>query len=171
MKSIVVICIGCLLIANIGGLTAGSPKEVNADKYGIAESASVEILSKQKQEDGKVTFKCRFRNFGGDKYFMYAKILKNDSLLHVAKSGLKFRLDNGDSVVLIPERGASCCSTWADGRWYNISFKLNVSDVDKLKNSEIRSVVIPFLDGEIVREIQPVKARAIIERLQSVSRN
>jgi len=155
-------------VAGIGYLSAGSPKKVKADKYGVKESAPVELLSKKKQEDGgKITFKCLITRYN-DSYMMFAKVLKNDSAVHIVRPGVRFMLENGDDVVLKAERPSDCCSDWADGRWYNTSFRLNADDVRKLSESEIHSVTIPFYGGEISRPAATGKEKAIAELLQSI---
>lgn len=167
MKAKNFICVLCLLIAGMGTLSAGSPKKVKADKYGVKESVSAELLSKKMQEDGKVTFKCRITRYK-DQYTMLAKVLKNDSTMHIVHPGVKFALTDGDSVVLKAERPAACCSSWADGRWYNVSFKLGEADVEKLKNASIFSVTIPYYGGETGRRIAPGKENSVAELLQSL---
>lgn len=162
-----IICILCLLVAGMGYLSARSPKKVKADKYGVKESASVELLSKEKLEDGKITFKCRITRYR-DNCFMLAKVLKNDSAMHIVRPGVKFMLADGDSVVLKAERPRACCSEWADGRWYNASFKLGDADVDKLKRADILSVTIPFHGGESSRKTAPGRENVIAGFLQSL---
>jgi len=165
-----ILCILCLLIAGIGYLSASSPKDVKADKYGVKESASVDLLTKKKLDDGKITFKCRISRYN-DKYMMLANVLKNDSAIYIARPGIKFLLANGDSVILKAERPSSCCSSWADGRWYNASFKLNDSDVNKFKRADVLTIIIPFLGGEISRTTASGKENAITRLLQSVEEN
>jgi len=149
-------------------MSAGTPKKVKADRYGVKESASVELLSKKSQDGEKMSFRCRIARYDGD-YMLFAKILKNDSLLHVARPGVKFMLADGDSVVVKAERPETCsCSNWADGRWYNTSFRFDASDVEKLTGADILSVAIPFYGGEISRPMAPGKGKAIRELLQSV---
>jgi len=157
----------CLLTAGTGFAAAGSPKKVKADKYGVRRSAPVELLSGKRQAGGRVTFKCRIVR-DGSKCMMFAKILKNDSALHLVRPGIRFMLANGDTVVLEPEREAACCSNWADGRWYNASFTLRESDVERLGSTAIRSVSIPFYGGEISRHTASGKEKALAELLQSV---
>jgi len=155
-------------MAGIGYMLAGSHKKVKADKYGVRESRVVELLSKKKQDGGKITFRCCITRYD-DNYMMLAKILKNDSAMHVVRPGVKFLLSDGDSVVLKAERPSACCSSWADGRWYNASFKLNVADVEKLTKADAFSVSIPFYGGEINRKIAPGKEKAVRELLQSIA--
>lgn len=158
----------CLLLAGAGSLSAGSPKKVKADKYGVRESAAVRLLAKTKlREKGKVEFKCRVSR-SGDKYMLLAKILRNDSAVHVVNPGMKLFLASGDSVVLRAERPRSCCSSWADGRWYNVSFKLSATAVDKLKVEEVTSISIPSDKGEITRETATGKQDALARLLRSV---
>lgn len=162
-----IVCILCLLVAGMGWLSAGSPKKVKADKYGVKESASVELLSKEKAEGGKITFKCRITRYG-DNCFMLAKVLKNDSAMHIVRPGVKLMLADGDSVVLKAERPRACCSEWADGRWYNAAFKLGDADVDKLKRADILSVTIPYYGGETGRKTAPGKEDAVMKLLRSL---
>lgn len=162
-----ILCALCLLIAGMGTLSAGSPRKVKADKYGVKESVSAELLSKKKQEDGKVTFKCRITRYK-DQYTMLAKVLRNDSAMHIVRPGVKFALADGDTVVLKAERPAACCSSWADGRWYNVSFKLNETDVKRLGNAGILSVTIPYCGGETGRKTASGKENAVMELLQSL---
>jgi len=151
----------------MGYLPAGSSKKVRADKYGVRRSVQTELLSKKKQKDGKLIFKCCVvRN--NDKYMLLAKILRNDSSLHVMSPGVRFVMADGDTVVLKPERDAACCSNWADGRWYNTAFKLNEAEVEKLRNADILSVTVPFYGGEISRNIVSGKEKAVAEQLRSV---
>jgi len=140
---------------------------VKVDKHGVRVSDAVELLSKKKQEEGKVTFKCRISRYN-DRYTLLAKVLKNDSAMLVVKPGVQFALSNGDTVVLKAERPSSCCSSWADGRWNNVSFKLDSTDVRRLTGAGILSVTIPFLGGECSRKTAPSKERAVAELLRSV---
>lgn len=158
----------CLLVAGMGGLSASSPKKVKPDKYEVRESASAQLLAKTKlREKGKVVFKCRVSRYG-DKYMLLAKVLRNDSAVHIISPGVKFMLADGDSVVLKAERPQACCSSWADGRWYNASFKLSLPDVESLKAGKVVSVHIPSDKGEIIRETASGKQDALAELLQSV---
>ena len=168
IKGKTIICILCLLVAGMGYLSAGSPKKVKADKYGVRESVSVQLLAKTKlREKGKVVFKCRVSHYGGQ-YMLLAKVLRNDSAVHVVSPGLKLMLADGDSVVLKAERARACCSSWADGRWYNASFKLAPSDVERLKSAKIIALHIPSDKGEIVRQTASGKEDALVGLLQSV---
>lgn len=162
-----ILCILCLLIAGVGYLSASSSPKVKADKYGVKESTSVDLLPKKRLDDGKITFKCRISRCN-NKYMMLANVLKNDSAIYIARSGIKFLLANGDSVILKAERPSSCCSSWADGRWFNASFKLKDSDVDKLKRADVLTVIIPFHGREISRATASGKENAITRLLQSV---
>jgi len=167
MKSRYIILAISLSIAGIGYLSANPPQKVKANKYGVKESSNVEILADKKMPDGKIHFKCNLVHYD-DQYMMFAKIMKNDSSLHIVRSGMKFLLTDGDSVILSPERGAACCSEWADGRWYNTSFKLNNQDVEKLKAANIQSISITYFGGTANREPSPSKEGAIAERLRSI---
>lgn len=158
----------CLLVAGMGSLSAGSPRKVKPDKYGVRESASAQLLAKAKlREKGKVVFKCRVSR-SGSKYMLLAKVLRNDSAVHIISPGVKFMLADGDSVVLKAERPQACCSSWADGRWYNASFKFSPSDVGNLKAGKVVSVHIPSNKGEIVRETAPGQQDALAKLLLSV---
>lgn len=158
----------CLLVAGMGSLSAGGPKKVKPDKYGVRESASAQLLANTKlREKGKVVFKCRISHYG-DQYMLLAKVLRNDSAVHIVSPGVKFMLADGDSVVLKAERPRACCSSWADGRWYNASFKLAPSDVERLKAGKITALHIPSDKGEIVRQTASGKEDALAELLQSV---
>jgi len=162
-----ILCALCLLAAGIGYISASSPQKAKADRYGVRESAPAELLSKKKQDGGKITFKCRITRYNDD-YRLLAKILKNDSAMHIVRPGIKISLSDGDSVVLKAERPAACCSSWADGRWHNTSFKLNATDVEKLTEADVLSITIPFYEGEISRKTAPGKEKAIRKLLQSI---
>jgi len=167
IRSRLIVCILCLLAAGTGYLSAGSPKKVRADKNGVRESAPAELISKKRQADGKVTFKFRIVRYK-DNYTMVAKILRNDSSVYVMSPGVRLVLSDGGSVILKAERESACCSNWADGRWYNTTFKLSAADVDKLKSADVLSVFIPHYGGEINRKTAPGRESAIAERLRSV---
>jgi len=163
-----IICILCLLIAGMGCVIAGAPNEVQAYKQGVKESATTDLLPKQQPRgSGKVTFRCRISKYG-DRCMMLAKVLKNDSAMHIAKPGVKFMLANGDSVVLKAERPRACCSEWADGRWYNAAFRLKASDIEKFKSSGIVSLSIHIPDGVISRDIASGKENSVINQLRSI---
>jgi len=163
-----IICILCLLLVGTGCISAGTPRKVRADKYGVKESATVDLLSGKKLRDsGKVTFRCRISRYG-DRCMLLAKVLKNDSAMHIVNPGVKFMLADGDSVVLKAERPRACCGEWADGRWYNAAFKLGDADIEKMKNSEMVSVSIHIPDGVVCRDIAPGKKNVVVEQLQSV---
>lgn len=167
MKSGNILCILCLLVAGIGYLSAGSPRKVKADKYGVKESISAELLSKKKFKDGRLSFKCRI-TCRDDNYMMFARILKNDSAIRIVHPGVMFALSNGDSVVLKAGRSLACCSSWADGRWYNAAFELKKSNMVKLREAEIHTITIQFNGGEICRTIATGKRNAIAQLLQSL---
>lgn len=163
-----IICILCLLIVGMGCVMAGTPRNVKADKRGVVESATVDLLSKKKLRDsGKVTFRCRISKYG-DRYMMLAKVLRNDSAMHIVRPGVKFMLADGDSLVLKAERPRACCSEWADGRWYNVAFKLGEADIEKMKNSGIVSVSIHIPDEVVSRDIVPGKEDTVKKLLRSV---
>lgn len=77
-------------------------------------------------------------------------------------------LADGDSVVLKAERPKACCSEWADGRWYNAAFKLEASDIGKLKGSGIVSMSIHVLDGVVKCDIASGRNNAVAGQLRSV---
>lgn len=163
------ICILCLLVAGMGCLSAGSPKKVKADKYGVRESATAQLLARTRLRDkGKMVFKCRVSRSGG-KYILMAKILRNDSAVHVVSPGVRLTLASGGTVALRAERPAACCSSWADGRWYNASFLLTQQDVDRLMGDEVVSLHIHSDKGEFIRETAPGSRAALAEMLQSVA--
>ncbi len=165
-----IICILCLLIAGMGCLMAGTPRKVQADKRGVMESATVDLLPKKKLRDsGKVTFRCRISRYG-DRCVMLARVLRNDSAMHIVRPGVKFMLADGDSVVLKAERPRACCSEWADGRWYNAAFRLGDADIEKMKNSDMVSVSIHIPDGVVSRDIAPGRGDAVEKLLRSVER-
>ncbi len=163
-----IICILCLLVAGMGCAVAGAPREVQADKRGVTESAAVDLLPKEKSRDSdKVTFRCRISRYG-DRCMMLAKVLRDDSAMHIVRPGVKFMLADGDSVVLKAERPRACCSEWADGRWYNAAFRLGGADIEKMKNSGIVSVSI-HIPGEVVScEVATGKKDAVGKLLRSV---
>ena len=99
---------------------------------------------------------------------LLAKVLRNDSAVHIVSPGVRFMLADGDSVTLRAERPRACCSGWADGRWYNVSFKLPGTAIEKLRNGKVTSVRIPSDKGEIVRETASGRQEALAELLQSV---
>lgn len=168
MKLHTLIVILCLPQAGTGCLSAGSLQKVKTDKYEVRESVSVQLLAKTRLwEEGKVAFKCRISKYG-DHYRMLVKVLRNDSALHVVNPGVSFRLADGDSVTLKPRRGAACCSEWADGRWYNASFSLEASDVEKLKGNGITSLSIRIPDGVVECAVASGKEDAVAKLLRSV---
>ncbi len=163
-----IICILSLLVAGMGCLMAGTPRKVRADKYGVKESATVDFLPGKKLHDsGKVTFRCRISKYG-NRCMLLAKVLKNDSAMHVVSPGVKFVLADGDSVVLKAERPRACCSEWADGRWYNAAFRLGDAEIEKMKNSGIVSISIHIPDKVVSREVTPGKENVVEKLLRSV---
>lgn len=163
-----IVCILCLLIVGMGGLMADTPRKVQTDKRGVTESATVDLLPKKKiARFGKMTFRCRISRYGNS-YMLLAKVLKNDSAMHIVSPGVKFMLVNGDSVALKAERPRTCCSEWADGRWYNAAFRLGDVEIEKMKNSGIVSVSIHVPDKVVSREVAPGKEDAVKKLLQSV---
>jgi len=163
-----IICILCLLIAGMGCVTAGTSSNAQVDKHNVKESATIDLLPKKKLRDfGKVTFRCRISKFGNN-CMMLAKVLKNDSAMHIVKPGVTFVLENGESVTLKPRRAAACCSDWADGRWYNSAFNLGDADIRKMKSSGIVSVSIHLPGGVVSRDVASDKKDAVGKQLKSV---
>jgi len=99
---------------------------------------------------------------------MLAKVLKNDSAMHIVRQGVKFMLADGDSVVLKAERPRACCSEWADGRWYNVAFRLGEADIEKMKGNGIVSVSIHVPDGVVRCDVAPDKMDVVKNQLRSV---
>ncbi len=162
------ICILSLLVAGMGCLMAGTPRKVQADKRGVTESATVDLLPKKKLRDsGKVTFRCRISKYR-ERCMMLAKVLKNDSAMHIVSPGVKFMLADGDSVMLKAERPRVCCSEWADGRWYNAAFRLGNAEIEKMKNSGIVSVSIHIPDEVVSRKVAPGRENVVEKLLRSV---
>lgn len=163
-----IICILCLLLVGIG---CGTSQKVHTDKYGVRESTTIDLLSKKKVRDqGKITFKCRISKFE-DSYIMLAKVLKNDSAMHIVRPGIKFMLANGGYLMLKAERPEACCSSWADGRWYNAAFRLGATDIEKLKSKGIVSLSIYVPDGVVSCEVPFGKAYSVAEQLKSIDEN
>lgn len=168
MKMNRLFCILCLLIAGMGFISASSLQKRKTDKCEVKESAAIQLLAKTKlREKEKVVFKCRVARYG-NQYVLLAEVLKNDSAVHIVKPGVRFMLADGDSIVLKPERKAGCCSEWADGKWYNASFKLNTDDVERFKSNEIVSISILSDKEEINREIATGKGNALAKILTSL---
>lgn len=158
----------CLLVAGKGIIWADSLQKEKNDKQKVKESSSVELLSKKKTgEEDKVTFRCRMAHFE-DHCLMMARILKNDSAVHVVSPGVTFHLTDNDSITLKPERDMRCCSDWADGRWFNVAFRLDDTHIEKLKASGIVSISIPYQEGVISRTIVRGKEHAVANQLRSV---
>ncbi len=163
-----IICILCLFIVGMGCLMAGATRKVQADKHGVTESATVDLLPKKKLRDsGMVTFRCRISRYGNC-CMLLAKVLKNDSAMHIISPGVKFMLADGDSVVLKAERPRACCSEWADGRWYNAAFRLGDAEIGKMINSGIVSVSIHIPDKVVSREVAPGMENVVKKLLLSV---
>lgn len=169
MRKRFIFCVLCLLAACAGYLPEGSAKKTGAGGHVVRESAPAELLSKKKPDGVKIAFRCSIARNDGC-YMMLARILRNDSATHIAPPGVRLMLADGDSVVLKAERPSACCSGWADGRWYNVSFRLTASDVEKLTYADLLSVTIPFHDGRTVsRETAAGREKAVAEMLQSVT--
>lgn len=163
-----IICVLCLLIAGMGCIMAGTPPKAQTDKRGVTESATVELLPKKRLRDsGKVTFRCRISKYG-DRCMILAKVLRNDSAMHIVSPGVTFMLADGDSVVLKAERPRACCSSWADGRWYNAAFRIGDADMEKLKGCGVVSVSIHIPGGVVSRDVASGKEDAVGKLLRSV---
>jgi len=157
----------CLLASGTACLTAGAPRGGDDNSPVVRESGSAELLSKKKTDGVKITFRCRITNIGGC-HMMLARILRNDSAKYIAGPGIRFRLADGNSVVLKAERPRACCSSWADGQWYNAAFRLADADVERLSAAEIISITLPFYGNETTRAVAPGKGWAVARMLQSV---
>ena len=168
MKPKLIVCAVCLLIAGGGPVSAGSVK-VKTDRNGVEETSTVSLLPKKKlRNTGKVVFRCRIRKCG-DRTYLLAEILKNDSLVHIVGPGVAFSLENGKSVVLMPERIETCrCSEWADGRWNNAEFELSPTDADDLKNANIVSVSVASSGGTISRKVVSGRQDAVARCLKAI---
>lgn len=168
IKTRILACALCLLAVGVGPVSADSPQKEGAGRQKVKESSSVELLSKKKTgPEGKVTFRCRMARHG-EHCLLMARILKNDSAVHVVRPGITFYLSDNDSITLKPERDMRCCSDWADGRWFNVAFKLDVVNMERLKASGIVSVSIPCPEGVISRKVAPGKEDAVAGQLRSV---
>lgn len=165
-----IICILSLLVAGMECMSAGTTQEAQADREEVVESATVDLLPKRKLRDsGKVTFRCRISRYG-DRCMLLASVLENDSTMHIVSPGVKLMLADGDSLVLKAERPRACCSEWADGRWYNAAFRLEPSDMEKLKGSGIVSISIYVPGGVVSRDVASGMENAVARQLRSVDK-
>jgi len=157
----------CLLFTVIGQ-TAAAWGNRGGDRRARKESATIELFSRKKQYNPqKLTFRCRIVR-KDSAVVMQVRILRHDSVVHVAKPGIRFSLADGGSVELKPVKEKVCCGDWAAGRWNNVSFLLGQASREKLENSDVIAVVLTTIDGEIGCDIAARKQGALRKQLRSV---
>jgi len=170
MKIKHIICIICLLAAGIGYASAGSGKNTGTDgRKKVKESSAVQLLTGNKRDkDRRVSMKCTIARCD-TAIVLRARILKGNFAVQVVRPGLRLIMENGDSIMLKPERKSACCSDWAKGRWNNVSFRLSPSDIEMLKKQGIASIVVSTgKEEDIIREIASGKQDAIGKLIRAV---
>ncbi len=170
MKFKHIICAVCLLMAGIGYASAGSGENTGTDgRKKVKESSAIQLLSGNKRDNGgRVSIKCSIARCD-TAIVLRARILKGDFAVQVVKPGLCLVLENGESVMLEPERRSACCGDWATGRWNNVSFRLSESDIGMLKKHPVVSIVVSTgKEQDIERDIASDKQDAIGKLIQAV---
>lgn len=162
----IILCTVFLLVAGIGYASAdpgaGSRKKVR-------ESSEVRLLTDKKRDsDGRLSIRCTVARCD-TATVLQARILKGNLAVQVVRPGLRLILQNGESLMLVPEHKPACCGDWATGRWNNVSFRLSGSDTGLLKEYDIVSIVISTgKEGNIERNIALKKQGAIGKLLRSI---
>lgn len=170
MKLKYIICTVCLLVAGIGYVSAGTGENPRAEsRKEVRESSAVQLLAGKKRDgDGRVSMRCTVARCD-TAIVLRARILKGDFAVQVVRPGLRLVLQNGESVVLEPERKSACCGDWAAGRWNNVSCRLSEPEIELLKKYDIVSIVISTgKDADIERDIALGKQGAIGRLIRSV---
>jgi len=170
MKPLYIIFAVCLLAAGIGSASAGNAEKAGPDERKRAEkSEAVELFAGKRRDGGeRVSMKCRVVR-RDTVLVLQARILNGDFAVRVARQGLLLELEDGSSLTLRPERESACCGDWALGRWNNLSFRLSPSDVGKLKECGVVSVVISTgRDGGSKRSVASGRRNAVGEMIRTV---
>lgn len=158
----------CALVLLAGtGLSSVAGNNPDHSAPGI-QSRTKELFKGVKDgAEGKVSFKCRIIR-KGEEYSLLACILQENVSVHIVKPGVTFAFEDGSSLILNAEIETSCCSNWADGRWYNAEFKLTEKEKEALESNAIASVTIPHSLGVISRSLNPSTGNAISSLISSV---
>ncbi len=106
----------------------------------------------------------------GDSYVMPANILLRDIEKYDENSGVTFLLDNDDTVVLKTNFTGVGAEKFGNGYFFNTSFDLNDSDVQKLREHKITNVRVSYLGGHYDRELKSKKQELVMKCIQLVDK-
>ena len=106
----------------------------------------------------------------GDSYIMPANILLRDIEKYDENSGVTFLLDNDDTVVLKTNYTGVGAEKFGNGYFFNTTFDINDSDVQKLREHKITNVRISYLGGHYDRELKSKKQELVMKCIQLVDK-
>ena len=128
-----------LLVAGIWHAEAASGAEPERK---TAKTAAEQLLrGSRRDSSGRISVRCQ-AVWADTAVVLQARILRGDYAVRVARRGLRLELENGETVILDPERQPGCCGDWAQGRWNSVSFRLSEEEREVLEEQDIVSVSI-----------------------------
>ena len=101
---------------------------------------------------------------------MPANILLRDIEKYDENSGVTFLLDNDDTVVLKTNYTGVGAEKFGNGYFFNTTFDINDSDVQKLREHKITNVRISYLGGHYDRELKSKKQELVMKCIQLVDK-
>lgn len=106
----------------------------------------------------------------GDLYVMPANILLKEIEKYDEHSGVTFLLDNEETVVLTTVFTGIGAEKFGNGYYFETSFNIDATDVQKLKEHKITNVRVSYLGGHYDKELKGKKQELVMKCLQLVDK-
>ena len=155
------------LVSFIGFGQKIKTKEI--DKYTKAETieSSLETLYSVNFMGSGWCNKFEFciRRINGE-YAMPANILMNEIVKYTENDGIFLLLEDNSTIFLKTSYTGVGGEAFANGYWFNTSFRLSPTDVEKLKNHKVTSIRIKFMGGHYDRDLKKNKQELIMKSLK-----
>lgn len=169
LKNFCLILLCTFIVGSISAQKIKVNREVDKfTKSEVVETSSKRLYTKNFMGTGYTNiFECAIRKVDGV-YSMPASILMHDVVKYDENSGVMFLLSNDETVVLITNYIGIGAERLGNGFWFNTSFMLSPSDVEKLKNNNIISVRVNYVGGYFDYDLKTKNQGIVAEMLKLV---
>ena len=106
----------------------------------------------------------------GSSYVMPANILLKEIEKYDENSGVTFLLDNDDTIELKTNFTGIGGEKFGNGYFFETSFNISDTDVQKLREHKITNVRVSYLGGHYDRELKSKKQELVMKCIQLVDK-
>lgn len=160
-----------LLFSVIGVANAQKIKTKEIDKFTkqeVIETSTETLYKKNFMLSGWCNrFECCIRKVN-DNYTMPTNILMDDIVKYDENSGITLLLSNNEAIILTTLYTGVGAEKYANGYWFNTSFSLSPSDIEKLKSNDVTSIRVSYMGGNFDRDLKGKKQKVITKMLKLV---